>query len=108
MKNLYGIETQDDCRRKIDELLEMTQQAQQTMNKEEISALKSRLETYYEEGNTEKGQDQMSWVESSFFWPAIREAYINAPKLNSPKRWGTCLYEIGSSLRYYGPQEHIE
>jgi hypothetical protein len=72
MASLYGIESEDDCREKLDELLEMTRRAEQAMNKEEISALKSRLQTYYGEGNTQKGHDQMSGVESKSFWPAIR------------------------------------
>ena len=103
MASLYGLESENDCREKIDELLAMTRRVEQVMNKEEISALKFRLETYYGKGNT-KGHDQMSGVETAFFWPAIREAYVKAPNLASPTTWLEGLYDVASSLRYYRPK----
>ena len=106
--SLYGIETQEDCREKIDELLEMTRRAEKTMNKEDISVLKSCLEKYNREGNGQVGRGQMSRIESSYFWPAVREAYVKAPNLASPTTWLQSLYDIASSLRYYRPKEHIE
>src|SRR5208283_532135 len=108
MASLYGIETEDACREKIDELLEMCCRAEQAMNKLEIAALKFRFEEDFKEGDTQKGRDQMSDVESAFYWPAIRDAYEKAPNLTSPKMWPDGLYEIASSLRHYRPKEHIE
>lgn len=108
MASLYGIETEDVCREKIDELLEMCRRAEQAMNKLEIAVLKSRLQEDYKEGDTQKGRDQMSDVESSFYWPAIRDAYEKTPKLTSPKMWPAGLHEIASSLQHYRPKEHIE
>jgi hypothetical protein len=58
--NLYGIESEDVCRAMIDGLLEMTRRVEKAINKEDIAALKSRLDNYYNEGNTQKGQDRMS------------------------------------------------
>jgi hypothetical protein len=105
MANLYGIESKDVCRRMMDELLEMTRRAEKAMNHQKISALRSRLETYYAQGNSQQGHDQMSDVESAFFWPAVREAYVKAPNLASPTTWLEGLYDVASSLRYFRPEE---
>jgi hypothetical protein len=105
MANLYGIESEDVCRAMIDGLLEMTRQAEKAMDRETISALRSRLETYYDEGNTQTGRDQMSRIESACFWPAAREAYVKAPDPASPVTWLEGLYDVASSLRYYRPKE---
>lgn len=105
MANLYGIESEDVCRATIDVLLEMTRQAEKTMDQEKISALRSRLSAYYVEGNTRTGRDQMSRVENAIFWPAVREAYVKAPNLSSPTTWLEGLYDVASSLRYYRPRE---
>jgi hypothetical protein len=105
MANLYGIDSEDVCREMIDGLLEMTRRAEKAMDQEKISALRSRLEAYYGPGNTQTGRDQMSGVESAFFWPAVREAYVQAPNLASPATWLAGLYDVASSLRYYRPKE---
>jgi len=104
MSNLYDIESKDDCREKIDELLEVCHRTEQVMNKETVAGLKNRLKEYYKMGDTNKGSDQMSPVERAFFYPAIRDAYVRSPKLNSPKTWREGLYEIESNLRYYRDQ----
>jgi hypothetical protein len=104
MSNLYGIESRDDCRAKIDELLEMCHRTEQTMNKETMASLKASLKKYYKMGDTNKGSIKMSPDESAFFYPAIREAYVRSPKLNSQKTWREGLYEIESNLRYYRDQ----
>jgi hypothetical protein len=104
MANLYGIESVDLCRATMDGLLEMTLRAEKAMDREKVSALRSRLETYYGKGNTQEGRDQMSGVESRFFWPAVREAYVKAPNLASPTTWLEGLYDVASSLRYYRPR----
>ena len=104
MPNLYGIESEDVCCTTIDGLLEMTRRAEKDMAKDEIHALKSRLEAYFGEGNTQTGQDRMSHIESAFFWPAVREAYVKAPNLASPATWLEGLYDVASSLRYYRPK----
>jgi len=105
MANLYGIESEDKCREKIDGLLDMTRRAEKAINKEEISVLKSRLENYYEKGRTQTGQDRMSRIESAFFWPSIREASVRTPSLASPTTSLQGLFDIASSLRYYRPKE---
>jgi hypothetical protein len=105
MSNLYGIDSEDVCREMIDGLLEMTRRAEKAVDQEKISALRSLLEAYYSPGNTQTGRGQMSGVESRFFWPAVREAYVNAPKLLSPATWLEGLYDVASSLRYYRPKE---
>ena len=105
MANLYGIDSEDVCRATIDGLLEMTRRAEKAMDQEKIYALRSRLEVYYGKGNTQTGLDQMSGVESAFFWPAVREAYVKAPDLASPTTWLEGLYDVASSLRYYRPKE---
>jgi Recombinase len=105
MANLYGIDSEDVCRVTIDGLLEMTRRAEKAMDQEKISAMRSRLETYYGKGNTQTTRDQMSSVERRFFWPAVREAYVKAPNLASPATWLEGLYDVASSLRYYRPKE---
>jgi hypothetical protein len=105
MSNLYGIESDDDCREKIDELLKMHHHAEQVTNKGTIAELKNCLKEYYKMGNTNAGSDQMSHVERAYFYPAIKEAYVRAPNLASPKTWREGLYEIESNLRYYRPKE---
>ena len=105
MANLYGIDSEDVCRATIDELLEMTRRAEKAMDREKICALRSHLESYYGKGATQTGLDQMSGVESRFFWPAVREAYVKAPNLASPATWLEGLYDVASSLRYYRPKE---
>jgi len=106
MASLYGIDSEDVCRVTIDGLLEMTRRAEKAMDKEKVSALWSRLAGYYGEGNTQTAQSRMSHVESAFFWPAIREAYVKAPNIASPTTWLEGLYDVASSLRYYRPKEN--
>jgi len=106
MANLYGIDSEDVCRATIDGLLEMTRWAEKAMDQEKVSALRSRLAGYYGEGNTQTSQGRMSHVESVFFWPAIREAYVKAPNIASPTTWLEGLYDVASSLRYYRPKEN--
>ncbi len=101
MANLYGIESDNDCGKLIDEPLELHRQAEKSMNKEMIAMLKSRLKDYYKQAN----QAKMSHVESAYFWPAIQEAYVRSPNLASPGTWREGLYEIQSSLKYYRPKE---
>ena len=104
MPNLYGIESAADCRKKMDELLELHRQAEQMMNTGTITAMKSTLKEYYKLGHSETGMDQMSKIERQFFWPAIQRAYVGSPNLNSPKTWGSGLSEIRLNLTYYRDQ----
>ena len=92
---LFGIESENDCTEKIDELLELHAQAEKARTKETVRAVKSALEQYCRKGNSAKGKTKMSEVEARFFWPAIQEVYVKAPNLNDPR-----LYEIQLSLRY--------
>ncbi|SRR6266436_4374133 len=103
--SLYDIESEEDCREKIDELLGLHARAERTMSKESIRVVKDRLGEYRKVGNTNEGKRQMSPVEKAYFWPAINEAYVRAPNLNAPKTWRDGLYEIQWSLRYYRPKE---
>jgi len=100
--SLYGIESDEDCRNKIDEILR-SPAFHGTVNKETVSALKSVLSAYYRSGDSEKGQRKMSRVESAFFWPAIQEAYVRAPKLSSPSSWKDGVAEIEMDLKYRRP-----
>jgi hypothetical protein len=104
MSSLYGVETEQDCREKIDEVLQSPALCG-TINKETISALKSRLKAYHQKGNNLKGRSQMSRAERVFFWAAIHEAYIKAPNVNSRHTWQKGLQEIESNLKYYRPKE---
>jgi hypothetical protein len=103
--SLYGISSNDDCRARIDELLELKERASKAMTKEEVGAVKSRLAEYYRMGDSQEGKAQMTRVEQAFFWPAIVEAYVRSPNLNSPRTWQEGLSEIESNLRYYRPQD---
>jgi len=48
--SLFGIESEDDCRRELDALLEVHERANRAKSKETIAALKSQLAGYYEKG----------------------------------------------------------
>ena len=102
--SLYGIKTDDDCRAALDELLKLCQQAVETMTREDVEVVKARLANHYKRGNSQKGKAQMSPVEEAFFWPAITEAYVRSPNLNSPRTWREGLSEIESNLSYYRPR----
>jgi hypothetical protein len=101
--SLFGIESEDDCREKIDELLELHHSAETANSKEAIDALKSALRDYYRKADTLRGSQQMSPVEQQWFWPAIQEAYVKGPKLNSRQTWNDGLYNVEYYLRYYRP-----
>jgi hypothetical protein len=102
-KSLFGIESEDDCREKLDALLELQARASRAKNKEAIAALKSQLAYYYQKGDTNRGKQQMSQIEAQYFWPAVSKAYVNAPKLSSRRTWNEGLYDIELNLRYYRP-----
>ena len=100
--SLFGIESEDDCRRELDALLEVHERANRAKSKETIAALKSQLAGYYEKGK--RGGRHMSEVETQYFWPAIQEAYVRAPNLGSRKTWVDGLWEVEHSLLYYRPE----
>jgi hypothetical protein len=104
MSSLYGVETEQDCREEIDEVLQSPALCG-TINKETISALKSRLAVYHQKGNNLKGRNQMSRAERVFFWAAIHKAYTKAPNINARHTWRKGLQEIESNLKYYRPKE---
>src|SRR6266403_5618124 len=97
--SLYGIETDDECWSKIDELLELTHRAQRTRSKEAVATLKERLKEYYDLGDTVSGRSRMSRVERTLFWPSISEAYAYGPKLNVPNKWNEKLSEVEYKLK---------
>jgi hypothetical protein len=102
--SLFGIESAADCRRVRDTLLEMLEDAKRAMNKEAIATIKSRLKYYYQKGYSRRRGQQMSAVEEQYFWPAIQQAYVNAPNLGSRKTWTEGLSEIEHSLNYCCPK----
>jgi hypothetical protein len=101
--SLYGIESEQDCRDRIDELLE-SPALNGTVSKETVAALKTRLAELYREGTSARGQGQMSTVEQAYFWAAIQEAYPKSPKINAPSTWEGGLYDIADYLRHYRPK----
>jgi len=105
MGSLYGIETRPECREKIDKLLEMFDQAQQSMDEQTIKDLKDSLKKYYDKGKTAEGKVQMSHVETAYFWPAIDEAYVRAPNLAKRNTWQEGLSEIELNLRHFRPRD---
>jgi ElaB/YqjD/DUF883 family membrane-anchored ribosome-binding protein len=106
--SLYGIETKADCRKAIDELLAMVDRAEEALKigsttaKRAMEVLKSRPEELYRKSN-HTNEGRMSAVEVAYFRPAIQEAYVNAPKLSSPKTWPEGLEEMRMNLRYRRP-----
>ncbi len=101
--NLYGIDREDDCRKKIDEMLELHYEAEQTMDKEAIGVLKARLQQYYEKRNS-KSEAEMSDVERVYFWPAIQESYVKAPNPDSRNTWQLGLRDVKLYLTNYRPK----
>jgi hypothetical protein len=75
--------------------------ADKAVNKENLSALKSRLKDYYDEGNAETRRDRMSQIESAFFWPAVQKAYVRSPNLNSKRTWREGLGEVEGEPHYW-------
>jgi len=101
--NLFGVESEDDCRVKLDALLALLDRAEQAMSREPIGELKSLLRSYYRMGDVNGGSTRMSRIETQYFWPAVRDAYVHAPKLSSPRTWNTGLCNIEHALRYFRP-----
>ena len=101
--SLFGIESEDDCRREIDTLLVLHARAKEEMSKQAVAALKSALAEYYRKGDSLRGTRQMSQVEEQYFWPAIQEAYSRAPNLNNRRKWNEDLWEVKDSLRSHRP-----
>jgi hypothetical protein len=58
--SVYGIETEDDCRKKIDELLEKTRRVGETMNRESVADLKADLKRYFDLRNYKKCPPQIA------------------------------------------------
>jgi hypothetical protein len=107
--SLFGIETKDDCRETIDELLQLNRRAQDQSGeprsaKEAIRAVKSRLREYYKIGDSGKGKSKMSPAEEQWFWPAIQKAYVSSPNLNDRSTWNSGLYEIELNLSHFRPK----
>ena len=103
--SLFGIESEDDCRREIDALLVLHARAKEEMSDEAVAAIKSALRECYDQGKTVRGTRQMSQVEEQYFWPAIQEAYTRAPNLNSRRTWNDGLWEIEHSLTWHRPRQ---
>jgi hypothetical protein len=101
--SLFGIESEADCRKELDELLELHSAAKRAMSEEAIAALKSRLKGYYEKRTGRRGH-KASNTEEQYFCPAIQEAYVNAPNLRSRKTWNQGLRDVEFYLNYYRPK----
>jgi hypothetical protein len=99
-RNLYGIESEADCRAKMDELLAWVAKVEQAPSEQTIRDLKSQLETYYTAGS----RQGMSNVEEIFFWPAIQDAYLHAPHVGQPETWAEGLHDIAWYLNYWRPK----
>jgi len=102
--SLWGVQTESECRAKIDAFLERHRVAEQTPTKDTIKDLNNELAAYCKQGDTNKGTNKMSKIERAFFWPAIQEAYVKRPKLNDRSTWGPGLSDIEYSLLYYRPK----
>jgi hypothetical protein len=100
---LYGIESEDECREKIDELLGQVEEAEQNASKETVSAVVSSLVAYHKQGNSLRAQSRMSGVERRYFWPAISEAHAYRPNLAKPRTWKESLEEVEYKLKKYRP-----
>jgi hypothetical protein len=101
--SLYGMNRENDCRKAIDELLELHYEAEQKMHKEAISALKVRLQQYYEKQNS-TDEAQMSDVERAYFWPAIQQCFVKAPNPDSRNTWQRGLCDVRLCLTNYRPK----
>jgi hypothetical protein len=100
VSNVYGIQTEDDCRAKIDELLALNAKAEETLSREDVGAVKARLAALCDEADDKR----MSKVEASYFWPAIRDAHLHAPHLGQPRTWRSKLDDIEWYLNYWRPK----
>ena len=103
--SLIGIETEEQCRTALDELLMLNQSAQSVLTKEAVFSVKSRLHELYKMGDGVKADKKMSKIERTHFWPAIREAYVSCPNLTSPQTWRSALSSVEDYLKYYRPKE---
>jgi hypothetical protein len=99
--SLFGIESEDDCRKEIDALLELHDNARRAMNEETITALNSELARHHKRGRS--APEKMSSVEQRYFWPAVQAAYAWRPKLSSRKTWNGGLDEVQHKLRSNRP-----
>jgi ElaB/YqjD/DUF883 family membrane-anchored ribosome-binding protein len=108
--SVYGIETEDDCRKAIDELIAMADSAEEELksgsvrSRHTVEALKSRLQELFKKNKRSSGPG-MSAVEAAYLWPAIQDAYVSAPKISSPKTWPAGVAEIKMNLRYRRPAD---
>jgi hypothetical protein len=97
MASQWGIETQDDLRRKIEELLALTNAAQRALTKEAITALRLPLTEYHKRPDSRR----MSQVERDQFSRMVHVAFIQLPKLSASRTWENRLFEMESTLRLY-------
>jgi hypothetical protein len=101
--NLYGIETEDDCTKALDELIGMADTAQSALDsgsptaRRTVTELCLRLREFFKRNKHGRGP-AMSPVEQIHFWPVIQRAHINAPKLSSPKTWPRGVANIKLTL----------
>lgn len=106
--SLYGIETEEDCRAKIGELLELQDRAAQAKGKDATrratSDLNSRLAEYHKTAGATKRESCMSAVERAYFWPAIQEAYAFRANLARPATWSAGLDEVRWKLEKHRPE----
>jgi hypothetical protein len=108
---LYGIETEDDCSKAIDELIGMADAAQEALEiaspaaRRTVADLNFRLKELFKKNKRRLGP-AMSPVERAYFWPAIQKAYVSAPKLSSPKTWPTGVAEIKINLYSQRPPDN--
>jgi len=79
--SVYGIDTEEECRKAIDELLAMVDRAEEALKigskkqKHDVAALNSCLKGLFNSNRHTYGPG-MSEVEVAYFWPAVQDAYI--------------------------------
>jgi chromatin segregation and condensation protein Rec8/ScpA/Scc1 (kleisin family) len=105
MSSLYGIESEDDCREKMDELLALCARAEEAKTKEAVQSLIARLGEYHKAGNANERERRMSEIERAYFWPAIAEAHAYRPNLNHRSKWSEGLAEVRWKLESNRPRK---
>lgn len=101
MGSVYAIQTEDECRARFDELLEMVQEAHASRSEDDKKSLIRELKNSLAEDCRKWDESRASEIENYFYYPAIKEAHARAPSLNRKKTWDRDLDEVEFQLRYY-------
>jgi hypothetical protein len=104
MGSLYAIQTEDDCRARLGELLEMAQAARVASYDDDKESLIRDLKKRLAEDRKKWDENRASRIEILFYRPAINEAHAHAPSLSRKKTWDRDLDEVAFQLKYYWQQ----